>query len=335
MKTETELTAEELKFSQDMEGKSLDELRALAMAEVNGTPADTTDKARDEKGRFKAANEEEKVEETEEADEDDGVETVTEYKYEVDLGDGSGVQIFKGATEREVIEKLGEAQKNATRKIQEQQKQLKEYNERKAAEATDNDYVYSKELMEKPTSAFKKMFKEQTGFDITELKSVKERSDAWEQSQQANNELSRQQDAAKSFLARHPDFEVTPGNGSRMERQIMLLANEARMKGKEVDYDALSEDAFAELSRDGLLKLKSASVTDAAEPSGAGTSGIRKTEDEVKTHRRTATGISSRETSVTRNPKKNTGPSEQELYEMPLDKLRELDRQATQTGSDD
>lgn len=42
-----------------------------------------------------------------------------ECVQEVDLGDGSGVQVFKGASWEEVAKKLAEAQKNATKRIRE------------------------------------------------------------------------------------------------------------------------------------------------------------------------------------------------------------------------
>lgn len=45
--------------------------------------------------------------------------TVAPFERKIDLGDGSGVQVFKGATQDELLDKLTEAQVNATKKIRE------------------------------------------------------------------------------------------------------------------------------------------------------------------------------------------------------------------------
>src|SRR6266403_62755 len=54
------------------------------------------------------------------------VKTSAGWEYRVDLGDGSGVQVFKGKTQKQVIAALGKAQVNASKKIrqQEQEKRL-------------------------------------------------------------------------------------------------------------------------------------------------------------------------------------------------------------------
>src|ERR1700743_2577476 len=56
-----------------------------------------------------------------------GIRTVSAAKFqrEIDLGDGSGKQVFKADSAEELLDKLTEAQKNATIKIREQQFELK------------------------------------------------------------------------------------------------------------------------------------------------------------------------------------------------------------------
>jgi hypothetical protein len=64
----------------------------------------------------------------EESDGDDPnlVKTAKGWEYRIDFGDGSGVQVFKGKTQKEVISALGKAQINASKKIrtQEQEKRI-------------------------------------------------------------------------------------------------------------------------------------------------------------------------------------------------------------------
>jgi hypothetical protein len=63
----------------------------------------------------------------EEADNSDPnlVKTAKGWEYRIDLGDGSGVQVFKGKTQKEVISQLGKAQVNASKKIADQNRKDK------------------------------------------------------------------------------------------------------------------------------------------------------------------------------------------------------------------
>ena len=47
------------------------------------------------------------------------------WERRIDLGDGSGVQVFRGRTERELVDALVKAQEHASRKIKEQSRQIK------------------------------------------------------------------------------------------------------------------------------------------------------------------------------------------------------------------
>src|SRR5690348_17341391 len=49
----------------------------------------------------------------------------TKFRREIDLGDGSGKQVFEADSAEELIDKLTTAQENATRKIREQQFELR------------------------------------------------------------------------------------------------------------------------------------------------------------------------------------------------------------------
>ena len=92
----------------------LDELRALVSKQLSEEPAAVVEPVV-----------------TEPAKVDPPAATTTEppapkrFRREIDLGDGSGIQRFEGATLDELVDNLAEAQRNATKKIREQAAQIK------------------------------------------------------------------------------------------------------------------------------------------------------------------------------------------------------------------
>jgi len=295
---------------EDLEGLSLAELRALADGQAQPKAAP------------KAA--EPKVEEVEEEiDEDeDDEEEEDKFKREIDLGDGSGVQVFKAPTLEKLLDKLAEAQKNATKKIREQAAQLKKYSAQAEAEAADNEYVVGQELMSKPTAAFKKLFKETTGVDIESFKNSWERLQAWEQSQAVQSVENKKNAAATQFLANHPEFVTNTQNGARLEKAINLLVSQAEINGDEIDFPKFIEEAYADLSASGLLELKDVKASDEKK---------EKAEEkpvQVAAHTRRASGLSSRVRTATQP--RNTEPTEEDLYNMPLEELKERARKSAQ-----
>jgi hypothetical protein len=270
---------------------------------------------------------------TEPVVEDDEIddEEPTEYEYKIDLEDGSGVQVFKGASVEDVMNKLGEAQKHATRKIREQADQLKKYGAQAARDAADNEYVIGQEMLTQPTSAFKKMFKETTGVDIETFKTKWERVEALDTAQTAQAIESRKNEAANQFLVAHPEFVANKNNGARLERAVNLLVAEANSKNQQPDFAAFLESAFTDLSESGLLELKTEEPVEPVIPGAA--AAVKKevvTEPTVTVaaHTRRASGLSSRARTIA--TPKNTAPSEEELYAMSLDQLKELDRKSRQ-----
>src|SRR5690348_12024093 len=107
----------------DPETMPLEALRALANQQVedaSATPAAPAAQPRDEKGRF-AKTEDGAADAVDVAAEDEefGEPDKIIYQREIDLGDGSGVQVFRADSLEELVDKLAEAQRNATRKIRE------------------------------------------------------------------------------------------------------------------------------------------------------------------------------------------------------------------------
>lgn len=223
-------------------------------------------------------------------------------RSEIDLGDGSGVQVFTGtgATELEALRdqntKLVEAQRNATKKIHDLNSKVKTEDARTEQQKTDDEYVIAQRLQKEPTRAIRDV--------VTEV--IAEREAAQKQS------LAAQQ----AFVDGHPDYVADPDNGRRLSAEVQRLGY------NEFTEDSL-EKAYQSLKASGLLKLK-------AEEAG-GT-----TEEEVKEPQRIVE--TKTETTQSRSPKRastvstrgttaavvKTGPTEDELYSMPMEKLKQL-----------
>jgi hypothetical protein len=293
----------------DLETLSLDELRKLASEEA-AAPEEAVvpvEKPRDELGRFvKPAADPVVVEKP-----------VTSFRREIDLGDGAGKEVFEADSMESLLDKIVEAKAHASRKIREQQQKLREIEEAKEQTTADDEFILSQELMSKPTEAIKKLFKKTTGYDITEFKSVAERSKAYEAAQAQQAESQRQDEASVAFMKSHPDYLANEANGKRLVRELNSLIGAAKAEGRSVDYADVLEQAYTGLRNDGLLQIKS---DDAQElPAKA-------TPQAPVTPARRASSLAGRAPAVTQP--RNAEPTEEELYSMDISKLRELaDRQ--------
>lgn len=324
-----ESTQEETPEIQNLDNLSLAEIKKLALQEAGELPAPEAEEKpepkRDEKGRFAAEEEAEETEDTEKEEQETKL-----FRKEIDLGDGSGVQVFEAPTLEELVDKLATAQVNATRKIRQLNAELKTKPKQESVKekelSADEEFVISQEMMAKPSAAFKKLFKQMVGVDISEFRSTVDRMNAFEAAQteaKAQEQVERSKaTAAESFMAAHPDYVASPTNGARLTRAVNLLVNEAKAEGKEIDYPTLLANAYKDLTDSGLLELKSTETPVAKEPTGTESSRIEKSDEVVPQQRRRASSISSR--GRVNAPVKKTEPDENELYSMPLDKLREL-----------
>lgn len=254
------------------------------------------------------------VEEPPESDED--FEYITERR--IDLGDGSGIQVFVGRGESELAaqmnltDQLVEAQANATRKIREQNEEL---SKRKAADAqakTDEDFVESEEYKKDPRAATKRMIDRQ-------VKTIIAEKDA-----SAKRHLQAQLD----FVALHPDYvaDVKNGNAERLTNEFNRLyptATEFTVTGL--------DKAFESLKQSGLLVLK------APEASAPTKIVVKEKVEEtprieepptppvtpvtpVRSPLRKASSVSSKSSGA---PVVKTEPTEDELYKMPMEKLEQ------------
>ncbi len=294
----------------DFDNMSLEELRNLANAEASGETA----QARDEQGRFVAGKPAEAQAEGE-GEGEGGQETVV-YRREIDLGDGAGKEVFEAPTMEELLDKIVEAKAHATRKIREQQAKLREVEQTREQNNADDEFVLSQELMSNPTAAIKKAFKQITGVDISEFKTVAERSQALEAAQAQQQETQRQEEASAGFMQAHPEYIANAANGKRLVREVNALIGEAKASGRDVDYASVLEQAYSSLVTDGMLQLKSG---DAQEQPAQATPAATATP--TRTPRR-ASSLASR--APVTNQSRTAEPSEEDLYSMPLDQLRDL-----------
>lgn len=254
--------------------------------------------ARDEQGRFVAAapEAEQPVENTDEPDE-------IVYRREIDLGDGSGKQVFESDSYEGLIEELAKAQEHATRKIRELTAAKKTVEP--PAETTisaDDEWLVSQELMSTPSKGFQKLFEQQVGLKITDFKTKLARIEAWERSQ------SETQNAVE-FVKATPDYVANDFNSSRMQQYLKTFNLEGTPEN--------IQKAFTDLSQGGLLQLKSNETPGdtTSEPTQqriAAPAGVRTTIIQKKA----ASGLSARGSAVTKGP-----PTTQDLYEMPMDEF--------------
>jgi hypothetical protein len=229
----------------------------------------------------------------------------------IDLGDGAGVQVFKGkgATSEDALEdltdKLAEAQRHATKKIREQEAKLKVHTEEPKVTPED-DAMLSEQLLKTPTEAFKKLFKQVTGVDITEFKTTHQKEKAFLAAQEKRT-------AADEFVASNPEFADTPRNGKLINKWCELH--------NDFSLDGLNK-AYQDLNESGLLDVKGEEASDEQKKVEAETQRIAEAAKASSSQRtRKSSGLSTQRRTAVPTP---NGPTEEELYSMPLDKLRGL-----------
>lgn len=260
-------------------------------------------------------------------EEDEAPETFI-ARRELDLGDGAGMEVFEaeGETKEAALEaladKIADAKLNATKKIRQQEAELKDFRARtaeppKPKEVTDDEeYVFSQELQKKPVATLKKIWKEITGYEMEDFVSTKQAADAVAAAQKNTQ-------AINTFIATHPDYEDDPKAGGDKNGQLM------KMKLAEMGLPCTSENlskAYSQLKQSGLLTLKGEEAQPGADDKAKETERIvqPKVEATPRVTRKTS-GISthSRTTAVPTNAE----PSEDEISKMSADKLRELANQ--------
>lgn len=282
--------------------KQFNEAKAAAKTDDDdpeGGAAPAGDQPRDDKGRFVKKDEAEPA----------GDEPATVYRYEIDLGDGGGKQVFEGETYEDLIEKLGKAQEHATRKIRELSAQKKADPTPTAPVVNEEEeFVLSQELMVNPTKAVEKVFEKLVGKPLSAFKNDMQRLEAFERAQ-------RETENAKSFVQSHPEYVADKHNGNLMENYLRTF----NMEGSPENI----EKAFTALSERGLLKLKTDNTQDPEEtpttPTTQRIAGAPAASRTVIVQKRAASGLSAK-----RSVSAPTELTEDDLYNMPMTEFEKL-----------
>lgn len=179
------------------------------------------------------------------------------FRREIDLGDGSGKQVFEADSAEALIDELTKAQENATRKIRAQQFELRRKQrakpERQVATkpieigtpktlTADELFQLGQELQTDPTVAFNKILQAQTGMDANQLVAIGKEFASLQQARLVN-------EAETSFLQAHQgvDYLPTPDNARAIQKFL---------QEEQLPYTAANlEFAFQELSESGLLDM--------------------------------------------------------------------------------
>lgn len=156
--------------------------------------------------------------------EQDGTAAPRKFVKEIDLGDGSGVQKFEADTEAELIDKLVEAQTNATKEIRKLQRakprarpQKRERvveTERPFAEpavSTQDDLDYATQLSVNPSKVFGRLFEASTGIKLADLRATGERVGEIVSSME-------EQQQAQAFITETPEFKPSKANSDALLR---------------------------------------------------------------------------------------------------------------------
>jgi hypothetical protein len=316
MQETAELEAEAAKVSEKQPEAEAEVPVVEAEAEVPVVEAPpVTEQPRGADGKFAKKEEPVVVPPVVEEPGDEDFEYITERR--IDLGDGSGIQVFVGRGETELAaqmnltDQLVVAQENATRKIREQNEEL---GKKKAADAQakiDEDFVESEEYKKDPRGATKRMIERQVAATIAERDAT------------AKRHLQAQLD----FVAIHPDYVPDPKNGNA-ER---LTAEFRRLYPTATEFTVTGLDkAYESLKQSGLLVLKapeaSAPTTTVVKEKVEETPRIEETPTTpvtpvppVRSPRR-ASSVSSTHSGT---PVVKTDATEDELYSMSMDKLTE------------
>jgi hypothetical protein len=243
-------------------------------------------------------------------------------RREFDSGDGSGMEVFEaeGASEKEALDaladKITEGKRNASKKIREQEAELRELRARTAERpqpkeiSADDEYVISQEMAKSPIATFRKMFKQQIGFEIEEIAEMKKTADAVKANQQANA-------AIKTFCATHPDYENDDKAGERNGELMRMKLTELRLP---VTSENLSK-AYSHLKTSGLLVLKGEKANSEATEETEETERIAQPKVDTAPQRTRKTSTIGTHSRTTAAPV-STDPSEADLYKMPLEELR-------------
>lgn len=250
-------------------------------------------------------------------------------RREIDLGDGSGVQVYEaeGDSEKEALEaladKITDAQVNATKKIREQETELRTLRAKNAEPAkpkeisADDEYILSQEFQKAPLATQRKMLKELTGFEVEDIAEAVRNA----KENKAQNERQRTAEqtgnAISTFIASHADYEDEGKEGTRNGAMMNQYLISQRLP-------ATSENlhkAYLHLKESGLLELKGEEANSEASGKTEEQERIVPPKVDPAPQRTKKTSSISTHSRATPAPV-NTEPSEADMYKLPMEEVR-------------
>lgn len=293
----------------DVNTMDLEALRKLANEELakalEAPAAATDDQPRDDAGRFVAQQTAEvpAVEPAVEENDELGPNDVIHNGEVCHRLETSGEEVFYGhgpdiiSRERDAYRQLRESKVHANNKIREQNQQIKTYEAKSQAMSADERYALQQRMQTEPDAVINEAIEARLANDPRIKAAEKVAKDR------------AVQEVTTAWVAEHPEFYANPTNGKRMWNEM------ARNGVTGVPTPQDIEAAYQSLKADGLLQAKpdAAPQADVVAPVAAvARPAVRRS------------ALPTRSTAVNApaaGPKQYT---EQELYDMPLDKLREL-----------
>lgn len=284
-----QLTFEELEKAETM---PLNELRDLAIKEAENPPAPPKKEVEPEPEQIEV------LDNSKEAPPEPEPEPEPEeqvFRKVIENEDGS-TDVYEAATLEDLVDKIAEGKRNANKQIKTLISERRVEDTRTAQQKADDEYVVAERLKKEPKKTVEEI-----------VSQVLEERTAREQRSQA---------VQSRFVNTHPEYLVSPENGTRLVaefRRVNPDANEFTSEGL--------EKAYLNLKRDGLIALKK-------EADGATEANTKENPPTEETKVEAAQPRSPRSSTIStrssaRTPVK-TEPTEDEAYSMPLDKLRDL-----------
>ncbi len=290
-----ELTTEEEVKAESM---SLDELRAAAAKEaepVVEAPASNATPAEELDNSADTPEEAEQI-----------------FRKVIENEDGT-VDVYEADSIEGLVDKIAAAKQAAVVQMKKVQAEKRELSAKTAQEQQDADYITGEKFKEDPVKATREI--------AAQVLIEREASAA------------RSTEAQSRFVNTHTDYVADPknGNGNRMVAEYTRLFPDA----KEFTSEGL-EKAYLNLKRDGLLVLRSEEADAATEVEVKVIARTEQPEAEATQQRspKRSSTISTRTSTRVSAPVKQE-PTEDELYSMPLEKLRALaDKQLAEAQRD-
>jgi hypothetical protein len=306
----SELTQEQLDKAETM---SLEELRTLALQGDEAVVAEPKKvaTARGADGKFVGDNQSDVIDNADEAAKEDEVVEEPEtqvFRREIFNEDGT-MDVYEGDSMEELIDKIADAKRAAVTQLKKVIAEKRTVEAKTTQISVDDEYMVGEKMKKNPKATVRDI--------ITEV--IEERL----------TKAARSEEVQSRFVTTHPKYIATPENGNRVSAWMQTHGY------AEFTSEGL-EKAYQDLTRSGLLKLKSEEADAATEAETDGKQRTVAPTAEATQQRSQRKSSTIKTTSSARSaPKVGSGPTEDELYTMPLEKLRALaDKQMSESSGE-